>query len=108
MIQALADAVLEGEERFTIQLLSPKNEPVIDPVRGLTTYYHYQVYIMCLNFCQVVFKVIIYLLFFPSGVATVVIQADVGALGTVGIADSSRNILIGEPRDIYNGTALVR
>lgn len=54
------------------------------------------------------FKVIIYLLFFPSGVATVVIQADVGALGTVGIADSSRNILIGEPRDINNGTALVR
>ncbi|KAK9974393.1 hypothetical protein ABG768_022494 [Culter alburnus] len=74
VIQALADAVLEGEERFIIQLLSPKNEPVIDPVRG---------------------------------VATVVIQADVGALGTVGIADSSRNILIGEPRDIYNGTALV-
>ncbi|XP_051546873.1 adhesion G-protein coupled receptor V1 isoform X1 [Myxocyprinus asiaticus] len=74
IIQALADAVLEGEERFTIQLLSPKNEPVIDPVRG---------------------------------VATFVIQADVGALGTVGIADSSRNVLIGEPRSNYNGTALV-
>ncbi|RXN21226.1 G- coupled receptor 98-like protein [Labeo rohita] len=74
VIQALADAVLEGEERFTIQLLSPKNEPVIDPVRG---------------------------------VATVVIQADMGALGTVGIADSSRSVLIGEPRNNYNGTALV-
>ncbi len=46
--------------------------------------------------------------FFPSGIATVVIQADMGALGTVGIADSSRNVLIGEPRDNYNGTALVR
>lgn len=34
MIQALADAVLEGEERFTIQLLSARDEPVIDPVRG--------------------------------------------------------------------------
>ncbi|XP_026067280.1 adhesion G-protein coupled receptor V1 [Carassius auratus] len=74
VVQALADAVLEGEERFTIQLLSPKNEPVIDPVRGF---------------------------------ATVVIQADMGALGTVGIADSSRNVLIGEPRNNYNGTALV-
>nr|Q6JAN0.1 RecName: Full=Adhesion G-protein coupled receptor V1; AltName: Full=G-protein coupled receptor 98; AltName: Full=Monogenic audiogenic seizure susceptibility protein 1 homolog; AltName: Full=Very large G-protein coupled receptor 1; Flags: Precursor [Danio rerio]AAT07468.1 very large G-protein coupled receptor-1 [Danio rerio] len=74
VIQALADAVLEGEESFTIQLLSPKNEPVIDPVRG---------------------------------VATVVIRPDVGALGTVGIADSSRNVLIGEPICSYNGTALI-
>ncbi|KAI7812365.1 putative G-protein coupled receptor 98, partial [Triplophysa rosa] len=74
VIQALADAVLEGEERFTIQLLSAKAEPVIDPVRG---------------------------------VATVVIQADMGALGTVGIADSSRNIMIGEPVGNYNGTALI-
>lgn len=51
---------------------------------------------------------IIYLIFFSSGVATVVIQADMGALGTVGIADSSRSVLIGEPRNNYNGTALVR
>lgn len=42
------------------------------------------------------------------GVATVVIQADIGALGTVGIADYSRNIVIGEPVGNYNGTALVR
>lgn len=51
---------------------------------------------------------IIDLLFFLPGVATVVIRPDVGALGTVGIADSSRNVLIGEPRGNYNGTALVR
>ncbi|XP_073670716.1 adhesion G-protein coupled receptor V1-like [Paramisgurnus dabryanus] len=74
MIKALADAFLEGEEKFPIQLLSAKNEPVIDPVRG---------------------------------VATVVIQADMGALGTVGLADSSRNVFIGEPIGNYNGTALV-
>ncbi|XP_053084899.1 adhesion G-protein coupled receptor V1 isoform X1 [Pangasianodon hypophthalmus] len=74
VIQALADAVLEGEERFTVQLLSARNEAVIDPIRNL---------------------------------ATVVIRADRGALGIVGIADSSRNVLIGEPQGMYNGTALI-
>lgn len=34
VIQALADAVLEGEERFTVQLLSARNEAVIDPTRS--------------------------------------------------------------------------
>ncbi|XP_066512530.1 adhesion G-protein coupled receptor V1-like [Hoplias malabaricus] len=74
MIQALADAVLEGEERFTVQLLSAENEAVIDPTRNI---------------------------------ATVVIRADRGALGIVGIADSSRNVLIGEPQGTYNGTVLI-
>ncbi|MCI4392676.1 hypothetical protein PGIGA_G00148550 [Pangasianodon gigas] len=74
VIQALADAVLEGEERFTVQLLSARNEAVIDPIRNL---------------------------------ATVVIRADRGALGIIGIADSSRNVLIGEPQGMYNGTALI-
>ncbi|KAJ8414918.1 hypothetical protein AAFF_G00024410 [Aldrovandia affinis] len=36
-IRALADAVLEGDERFTIQLLSIKNEAVIDPIHGAAT-----------------------------------------------------------------------
>ncbi|XP_076853827.1 adhesion G-protein coupled receptor V1 [Brachyhypopomus gauderio] len=73
VIQALADPVLEGEERFTVQLFA-KDEAIIDPTRNL---------------------------------ATIVIRADRGALGTVGIADSTRNILIGEPQGTYNGTALV-
>ncbi|XP_053337317.1 adhesion G-protein coupled receptor V1 [Clarias gariepinus] len=74
VIQALADAELEGEERFTVQLLSARNEAVIDPTRNL---------------------------------ATIVIRADRGALGIIGIADSSRNVLIGEPQGMYNGTALI-
>ncbi|XP_058231364.1 adhesion G-protein coupled receptor V1 isoform X3 [Hemibagrus wyckioides] len=74
VIQALADAVLEGEEKFTVQLLSARNEAVIDPTRNL---------------------------------ATIVIRADRGALGIIGIADSSRNVLIGEPQGMYNGTALI-
>ncbi|XP_049326601.1 adhesion G-protein coupled receptor V1 isoform X2 [Astyanax mexicanus] len=74
MIQALADAVLEGEERFTVQLLSAENEAVINPTRNM---------------------------------ATVVIRADRGALGIVGVADTSRNVIIGEPQGAYNGTALI-
>ncbi|XP_072520807.1 adhesion G-protein coupled receptor V1 isoform X2 [Salminus brasiliensis] len=74
LIQALADALLEGEERFTVQLLSAGSEAVIDPTRNI---------------------------------ATVVIRADRGALGIVGIADSSKDVLIGEPQGTYNGTALI-
>ncbi|KAI4876542.1 hypothetical protein NFI96_002228 [Prochilodus magdalenae] len=74
VIQALGDAVLEGEERFTVHLMSAENEAVIDPTRNI---------------------------------ATVVIRADRGALGIVGIADSSKNVLIGEPQGTYNGTALI-
>ncbi|KAI1900416.1 hypothetical protein AGOR_G00049720 [Albula goreensis] len=73
-IFALADTVLEGDEKFTVQLLSVKNEAVVDPIHGI---------------------------------ATVVILGDRGAMGTVAIAESSRNILIGEPQGSYNGTALV-
>lgn len=47
-------------------------------------------------------------MFAPLDLATVVIRADRGALGIVGIADSSRNVLIGEPQGLYNGTALIR
>ncbi|XP_062873808.1 adhesion G-protein coupled receptor V1 [Trichomycterus rosablanca] len=74
VIHALADTVLEGEERFTVQLLSARNEAIIDQTRN---------------------------------VASIVISADHGALGFVGIAESSRNVLIGEPHGTYNGTALV-
>ncbi|KAJ8380590.1 hypothetical protein SKAU_G00013680 [Synaphobranchus kaupii] len=73
-IRALADAVLEGDEQFTVQLLSVNNEAVVDPIHGT---------------------------------ASVVILGDRGAMGTVAVAESSMNILIGEPQGAYNGTALV-
>uniref|UniRef100_A0A8C7IVD8 Adhesion G-protein coupled receptor V1 n=1 Tax=Oncorhynchus kisutch TaxID=8019 RepID=A0A8C7IVD8_ONCKI len=66
VIRALADAVLEGDENFTVQLLAAE-----------------------------------------SGVATITIQGDRAALGMVGIAEASRNVLIGEPQGNYNGTALI-
>lgn len=34
VISALADAVLEGDERFMVHLLAPKNEGVIDTIKG--------------------------------------------------------------------------
>uniref|UniRef100_A0A8K9V586 Adhesion G-protein coupled receptor V1 n=1 Tax=Oncorhynchus mykiss TaxID=8022 RepID=A0A8K9V586_ONCMY len=37
VIRALADAVLEGEENFTVQLLAAKSGAVIDPINGLAT-----------------------------------------------------------------------
>lgn len=40
--------------------------------------------------------------------ATVTIRADKAALGIVGVAESSRNILMGEPQGSYNGSATVR
>lgn len=43
---------------------------------------------------------------FP-GTATITISADKAALGTVGIVESSKNILIGEPWGDYNGSAVV-
>lgn len=42
------------------------------------------------------------------GVATIIIMGDEGASGVVGIAHSSKHILIGEPSGNYNGTALIR
>uniref|UniRef100_A0A667Y0L3 Adhesion G-protein coupled receptor V1 n=1 Tax=Myripristis murdjan TaxID=586833 RepID=A0A667Y0L3_9TELE len=42
-----------------------------------------------------------------NGVATITIMGDTAALGIVGIAESSKNILIGEPQGDYNGTAVV-
>lgn len=44
----------------------------------------------------------------PSGLATITIRADKAALGIIGIAESSRNIIIGEPQGDYNGSAVVR
>lgn len=40
--------------------------------------------------------------------ATIIIRADKAALGIIGVAESSRNILIGEPQGDYNGSAVVR
>lgn len=34
MIRALADAVLEGDENFTVQLLAAESGAVIDPING--------------------------------------------------------------------------
>ncbi|KAJ0067530.1 hypothetical protein NL108_008007, partial [Boleophthalmus pectinirostris] len=40
-------------------------------------------------------------------IATIIINADKAALGIVGVGESSRNILIGEPQGLYNGSAAV-
>ncbi|KAK1176563.1 adhesion G-protein coupled receptor V1-like [Acipenser oxyrinchus oxyrinchus] len=74
VLRAYRDAVLEGDERFIIQLLSATNDAAISPI---------------------------------DGTATVVILGDQGALGRVGIATLSQNVLIGEPMGNYNGTALI-
>ncbi|XP_070689817.1 adhesion G-protein coupled receptor V1 [Pempheris klunzingeri] len=42
-----------------------------------------------------------------NGMATITIGADKAALGIVGIAESSRDILIGEPQGDYNGSAII-
>jgi len=42
------------------------------------------------------------------GTATIIIVGDEGASGVVGIALSSKHVLIGEPSGNYNGTALIR
>ncbi|XP_027733793.1 adhesion G-protein coupled receptor V1 isoform X6 [Empidonax traillii] len=42
-----------------------------------------------------------------NGIATITILGDEGASGVVGIACSSKDVLIGEPSGNYNGTALI-
>ncbi|NWT12625.1 GPR98 protein, partial [Vireo altiloquus] len=42
-----------------------------------------------------------------NGVATIIIIGDEEASGVVGIASSSKHVLIGEPSGNYNGTALI-
>ncbi|XP_057687080.1 adhesion G-protein coupled receptor V1 isoform X4 [Corythoichthys intestinalis] len=42
-----------------------------------------------------------------KGLATITIMADKAALGIIGLAESSRNIFIGEPEGFYNGSAVV-
>ncbi|NWV35380.1 GPR98 protein, partial [Grantiella picta] len=73
ILHAMQDGLLEGNETFTIQLISTGDEE-ISPV---------------------------------NGVATIIIVGDEGASGVVGIAPSSKHVLIGEPSGNYNGTALI-
>ncbi|XP_053910929.1 adhesion G-protein coupled receptor V1 [Cuculus canorus] len=73
VLRAVQDGLLEGNETFTIQLVST-GDAEISPV---------------------------------NGVATIIILGDEGASGVVGIADSSKHVLIGEPSGNYNGTALI-
>ncbi|KAK2837424.1 hypothetical protein Q5P01_014636 [Channa striata] len=42
-----------------------------------------------------------------SAMATITIRANKAALGIIEIAESSRNVLIGEPQGYYNGSAVV-
>uniref|UniRef100_A0A3Q3J0J5 Adhesion G-protein coupled receptor V1 n=1 Tax=Monopterus albus TaxID=43700 RepID=A0A3Q3J0J5_MONAL len=42
-----------------------------------------------------------------NAMTTITIRADKAALGIIGIAESSRSILIGEPQGEYNGSAVV-
>ncbi|KAM7416521.1 hypothetical protein PAMA_018533 [Pampus argenteus] len=42
-----------------------------------------------------------------NGLATITIRADKAALGIIGIAESSRTIIIGEPQGDYNGSAVI-
>ena len=44
----------------------------------------------------------------PLGMATITIRADKAALGIIGVEESSRNVIIGEPQGNYNGSAVVR
>lgn len=44
----------------------------------------------------------------PLGMATITIRADKAALGIIGIQESSRSVVIGEPQGDYNGSAVVR
>ncbi|NXY21530.1 GPR98 protein, partial [Atrichornis clamosus] len=73
ILHAIQDGLLEGNETFTIQLVST-GDAEISPV---------------------------------NGVATIIILGDEGASGVVGIAHSSKHVLIGEPSGNYNGTALI-
>nr|XP_014349406.1 PREDICTED: G-protein coupled receptor 98 [Latimeria chalumnae] len=73
-LRAVQDAVLEGDESYTIQLLAPNNNADISPV---------------------------------DGSATIIVLGDGEAAGTVGVAPSSRQVLIGEPMGKYNGTAII-
>ncbi|GAB0206124.1 adhesion G-protein coupled receptor V1 [Grus japonensis] len=73
VLHAVQDGLLEGNETFTIQLVST-GDAEISPV---------------------------------NGVATIIILGDEGASGVVGIAHSSKHVLIGEPLGNYNGTALI-
>ncbi|NXO18386.1 GPR98 protein, partial [Oriolus oriolus] len=73
ILHVIQDGQLEGNETFTIQLVST-GDAEISPV---------------------------------NGVATIIILGDEGASGVVGIAHSSKHVLIGEPSGNYNGTALI-
>ncbi|KAM4753534.1 adhesion G-protein coupled receptor V1 isoform 2-T3 [Cyanocitta cristata] len=73
VLHVIQDGLLEGNETFTIHLVST-GDAEISPV---------------------------------NGVATIIIMGDEGASGVVGIAHSSKHVLIGEPSGNYDGTALI-
>ncbi|NWV48163.1 GPR98 protein, partial [Daphoenositta chrysoptera] len=73
ILHVIQDDLLEGNETFTIQLVST-GDAEISPVNGF---------------------------------ATIIIMGDEGASGVVGIAHSSKHVLIGEPLGNYDGTALI-
>lgn len=113
VVRALADTELEGDEHFIVRLFPSESGAVIDPLNGqyllkkkkLTTFAFIDEIIMSIH------PLCLYYPCFscnPPGMATITIRADKAALGIIGIAESSRKILIGEPRGDYNGSAMVR
>lgn len=108
VIRALADTFLEGDESFTIRLLPAESGAVIDPLTG--QYLFFFLFKKKKDLMSVVFHGYSDPVILPTspGVATITIRADKAALGVIGVAESSRNILIGEPHGDYNGSAVVR
>lgn len=123
VIRALVDAVLEGEEHFSVRLFPAESAAVIDPLNGecvscVALLLGHDYFTLLLGVIGKKTYTLQHNSFTPrfpfcsarnpSGVATVSIRADKAALGIIGVAESSRNILIGEPRGNYNGSAIVR
>ncbi|XP_038661208.1 adhesion G-protein coupled receptor V1 isoform X3 [Scyliorhinus canicula] len=74
MLHIYPDDLTEGEEQYTIRLVSATNGAGISPLYGS---------------------------------ATIIILGDRAASGMIAIAESTKHILIGEPVNNYNGTALI-
>lgn len=103
VVKALTDTVLEDEEHFRVHLFPAKSDVVIDPLNG--QYYFTDSVMMsnfhiCLYFCSPSCS--------PLGMAAITIRADKGAMGIVGVAESSSSILMGEPQGDYDGSAIIR
>ncbi|XP_033109462.1 adhesion G-protein coupled receptor V1-like [Anneissia japonica] len=73
-LRAVADNVLEGEERFMVIITSVTDDAEISPV---------------------------------NGILTIIVQANPGSAGLVSIQPQSRQVLIGEPQSVYDGSAIV-